>query len=126
MGDLRCAGAKEAAGSLDTLGLIARSVEDIALSRAVLPEVQPEPIAGETGAAHRLCGTHIWEQCEPATRELLELCPKKLAASQARTRKRAGHLCGDRHRSSLDHSQRISPDADQSAYMAESRSGSRA
>ena len=35
-GDLRCVGVKEAAGSLDTLGLIARSIEDIALYRDVL------------------------------------------------------------------------------------------
>jgi amidase len=30
-GDLRCSGVMEAAGSVDTLGLIARSVEDVAL-----------------------------------------------------------------------------------------------
>jgi Asp-tRNA(Asn)/Glu-tRNA(Gln) amidotransferase A subunit family amidase len=84
-GDLRCVGVKEAAGSLDTLGLIARSVEDIALYRAVLLGVKPEPIAGETGSAPRIgfCRTHIWEQCEPVTRELLDLCAKKLAAAGA-------------------------------------------
>ncbi|HEV2007196.1 MAG TPA: amidase family protein [Burkholderiales bacterium] len=67
--------------------MIARSVEDIALYRAVLLGVKPEPIASETRSAPRIgfCRTHIWEQCEPATRELLEACAKKLAAAAGAT-----------------------------------------
>ena len=40
-GDLRCVGVKEAAGTLDTLGLFARSIEDIALYREVLTGSPP-------------------------------------------------------------------------------------
>ena len=39
LGELRCAGMMEAAASLDTVGLIARSIEDIALYRDVLLEI---------------------------------------------------------------------------------------
>ena len=47
--DIRCHGVMEAAGSLDTVGVIARSVDDVALYRDVLigspPEPLPEPVA---------------------------------------------------------------------------------
>ena len=50
-GDLRCVGVKEAAGLLDTLGLLARSVEDIALYRDVLTGGDPQPIPEQARAA---------------------------------------------------------------------------
>src|ERR687896_260505 len=43
-GDLRTVGVKEAAGSLDTLGLIARSVDDVALYRDVLLGIESQPL----------------------------------------------------------------------------------
>src|SRR3954463_5306505 len=43
-GDLRCSGVREAAGSLDTLGLLARSIADIALYRDVLLGIEPQPV----------------------------------------------------------------------------------
>ena len=49
-GDLRCVGVKEAAGSLDTLGLLARSVEDIALYRDVLLGSAPAAAPGRRRA----------------------------------------------------------------------------
>src|SRR5688500_4300910 len=52
-GDLRCAGVMEAAGSLDTLGLIARSVEDVALYRDVLLGVKAEQL-GTLSSAPRI------------------------------------------------------------------------
>ena len=59
-------GVMEASGSLDTLGILARSIEDIALYRDVLLGVPPEPIV-EIAAPPRigLCRTHIWDEIEP-------------------------------------------------------------
>lgn len=84
-GDLRCVGVKEAAGSLDTLGLLARSLEDIALYRDVLLGVEPVPIT--TGAPPPrigFCRTHLWPQVEPATQKLLEDAAQKLARAGAK------------------------------------------
>jgi amidase len=83
-GDLRCVGIKEAAGSLDTLGLIARSIEDIALYRDALLDIEPEPIA-HVVAPPRIgfCRTHLWSLVEPSTRELFETAARKLSAAGA-------------------------------------------
>lgn len=83
-GDLRCAGVMEAAGSLDTLGLIARSVEDIVLYRDVLLGIKPEPLPA-AAAAPRIgfCRTPIWNQCEPHVQHLLEECAATLAKAGA-------------------------------------------
>lgn len=82
-GDLRMVGVKEAAGSLDTLGLIARSVDDVALYRDVLlgvkAEVLPETAAPRVG----FCRTPMWDQAEPATQNLLESLAQRLAAAGA-------------------------------------------
>ena len=54
-GEHRMHGVMEASGSLDTLGILARSVEDVALYRDVLLGIAPR--AGRrarAGAAHRL------------------------------------------------------------------------
>jgi amidase len=61
-GGLRCAGVKEAAGSLDTIGLLARSVEDISLYRDVLLLATPTPLPLINGTALRIgfCPTHLW------------------------------------------------------------------
>jgi Asp-tRNA(Asn)/Glu-tRNA(Gln) amidotransferase A subunit family amidase len=85
-GDLRCSGVREASGSLDTLGLIARSIEDIALYRDVLLGVKHEPLAAEPGRPPRIgfCRTHLWEQCEPSTQRLLEECARRLARAGAK------------------------------------------
>jgi amidase len=85
-GDLRCHGVMEAAGSLDTLGLIARSVEDVALYRDVLLGVAPQPLAAPATDAPRIgfCRTPFWSRCEPATQELLEDCAARLARAGAK------------------------------------------
>ncbi len=72
-GDLRCSGVKEAAGSLDTLGLIARSVEDIALYRDVLLGIEPQALSAD-GRVPTIgfCRTHLWPVIEPHTQKLLE------------------------------------------------------
>lgn len=85
-GDIRCHGVMEAAGSLDTLGLIARSVADVALYRDVLVGTEPEPIAPHRGGPLRVgfCRTAIWDQCEPHVQKNLEQCAQVLAKAGAR------------------------------------------
>jgi Asp-tRNA(Asn)/Glu-tRNA(Gln) amidotransferase A subunit family amidase len=82
-GDLRCVGVKEAAGSLDTLGLIARSVEDVALYRDVLIGMQAEPLPHIDAPRIGFCRTPLWEQCEPSTQSLLEGLAQRLASAGA-------------------------------------------
>ena len=65
-GEHRMHGVMEASGSLDTLGILARSVEDIALYRDVLLGIPPEPMTTLDRAPHiALCRSHVWEQFEP-------------------------------------------------------------
>lgn len=84
-GDLRCAGVMEASGSLDTLGLIARSIDDIALYRDVLMGITPEALPDDAGSPPRIgfCRSPMWDQCEPETKQLLENCASTLARAGA-------------------------------------------
>jgi Asp-tRNA(Asn)/Glu-tRNA(Gln) amidotransferase A subunit family amidase len=75
----------EASGSLDTLGILARSIPDIALYRDVLLGTAPEP----TTAAARpprigFCRTHAWDQIEASTCTLVEDAAFALARAGAR------------------------------------------
>jgi amidase len=84
-GDLRCAGVMEAAGSLDTLGLIARSVEDIVLYRDVLLGIKPQPLPDSTSAPRiGFCRSPMWSRCEVETQRLLEQCAAGLAKAGAK------------------------------------------
>ena len=72
-GEHRMHGVMEASGSLDTLGILARSVEDIALYRDVLLGIPPQPMLKLDRAPHiALCRSHVWDQFEPTTRALVE------------------------------------------------------
>ena len=84
-GDLRMAGVMEASGSLDTLGISARSIEDIALYRDVLVGVAPRPV-GALSAPPRIgfCRPYYWSQLAPATQALLEDAAERLARAGAR------------------------------------------
>ena len=84
-GDIRCVGVKEASGSLDTVGLIARSIEDIALYRDVLLGTAPQPIA-EIANPIRIgfCRTSIWPELEPTTQALFEDAAQRLSRAGAR------------------------------------------
>lgn len=84
-GDIRCHGVMEAAGSVDTVGVIARSVEDVALYRDVLLGVAPQPLAAQIVDAPRIgfCRTPFWNQCEPTTQAALEDCGAALARAGA-------------------------------------------
>jgi amidase len=82
-GDLRMVGVKEAAGSLDTLGLIARSVDDVALYRDVLLGAKPEPLVDDVDWTPRIgfCRTPLWEECEASTQSMLGRLARDLAAA---------------------------------------------
>ena len=84
-GDIRCHGVMEAAGSVDTVGLIARSVEDIALYRDVLLGIPPQPLATKLIDAPRIgfCRTPYWDQCDATTQQSLEDCAARLARAGA-------------------------------------------
>jgi Asp-tRNA(Asn)/Glu-tRNA(Gln) amidotransferase A subunit family amidase len=86
-GDLRCVGVKEAAGSLDTLGLFARSVDDIALYRDVLLGMDPEPIPAVARAPRiGFCRTASWSRVETGTQQMIEDAARKLARGGAQVR----------------------------------------
>ena len=83
-GDLRCTGIKESAGSLDTLGLIARSIEDIALYRDVLLDIKPLPVRHDVAPPRiAFCRTHLWSLLEPSTQALFEDAARRLARAGA-------------------------------------------
>ncbi len=84
-GDLRMVGVKEAAGSMDTLGLIARSIDDIALYRDVLLDIPsaPLPVVSQPPRIG-FCRTSLWSQLEPYTAQCLETAAEQLAKAGAR------------------------------------------
>jgi Asp-tRNA(Asn)/Glu-tRNA(Gln) amidotransferase A subunit family amidase len=73
-------GVKPAAESLDTIGLMARTVEDVELSARVL--TNGGPVAWLTNDAPirvGLCRTYIWDSAEDATRHAVEDAARRLA-----------------------------------------------
>ncbi len=82
-GDLRSRGVMEVAGSFDTLGVLARSVDDVALYRDVLLGVDPVPVANVPPPRIGLCRTHVWSRIETATRTLLEDAAQRLSRAGA-------------------------------------------
>jgi amidase len=83
-GEHRLHGVMEASGSVDTLGILARSIEDIALYRDVLLGIEPQPL-GPVARPPRIgfCRTHNWDLIEPATQALVEGAAQRLAAGGA-------------------------------------------
>jgi len=83
-GDLRTAGVMEASGSLDTLGILARSIEDVALYRDVLLGVEPQPVAAAvTPLRIGFYRPYFEDRLEPVTRELLQAAALRLARAGA-------------------------------------------
>ncbi len=83
-GDIRCSGVMEASGSVDTLGVIARSVEDAALYRDVLVGAPPAPVTAASSAPRiGFCRTQYWHACEPYAQAALESCAEALAKAGA-------------------------------------------
>jgi amidase len=102
-GEHRMHGVMEASGSLDTLGILSRSVADIALYRDVLLGIPPEPMPQVTRPHFALCRSHVWDQFEPVTRTLIEDAAHRLARAGARvtelTLPAEFELLNDAHRS---------------------------
>ncbi len=81
------AGLKFAAESLDTIGLIARSLDDIALITSVLLGGSPGAPAALTAAPRiGLCRTPLWDTAQPETRHAVEDAAMRLARAGARLR----------------------------------------
>ena len=81
-GLLSFSGIRHYAESVDTLGCMARSVEDLAFFRDVLLGVEPaalEPLAGRLRLG--FCRTHHWSAADEATRAALEDGARRLASA---------------------------------------------
>ncbi len=102
-GEHRMHGVMEASGSLDTLGILARSVPDIALYRDVLLGIPPEQVPKIARPHFALCRSHVWNEFEPVTRTLVEDAAHRLARAGARvtefTLPAEFELLNDAHRS---------------------------
>ncbi len=81
------AGLKFAAESLDTIGLMARSLDDIALVTSVLLGGPPgTPLALGSAPAIGLCRTPLWDTAEPETKHAVEDAAARLALAGADVR----------------------------------------
>jgi Asp-tRNA(Asn)/Glu-tRNA(Gln) amidotransferase A subunit family amidase len=81
------AGLKFAAESLDTIGLMARLIDDIALVTSVLLGGQlGAPVALGAAPAIGLCRTPLWDSAEPETKHAVEDAAARLAQAGAAVR----------------------------------------
>ena len=81
------AGLKLAAESLDTIGLLARSLDDVELFTAVLLSRQPAPPRVlESAPRVGLCRTSLWDHAQPGTVAAIEEAVKRLNAAGAHIR----------------------------------------
>jgi Asp-tRNA(Asn)/Glu-tRNA(Gln) amidotransferase A subunit family amidase len=72
-------GVKPAAEGLDTIGLIARTLDDVALVRAVLLGAPPTTIAAVSASPRiGLTRTHMWANAQPETIEAVEDAARRL------------------------------------------------
>jgi Asp-tRNA(Asn)/Glu-tRNA(Gln) amidotransferase A subunit family amidase len=86
-GELRCSGVMESSGSCDTVGLYARTIDDIALHRDVMLGVTPEPVPDDVPAPRvGFCRTPQWSRLDPSTQQLLQDAAQRLARSGAKVR----------------------------------------
>jgi Asp-tRNA(Asn)/Glu-tRNA(Gln) amidotransferase A subunit family amidase len=70
--------------TLDTLGLFARSIADIAVLRSVLSGVEPAaPVRDVRGVRIGVCRTMNWSQAQPESVQALESAARSLAAAGA-------------------------------------------
>ena len=84
-GDLRTAGVMEASGSLDTLGILARSIEDVALYRDVLLGVEPTALPDDAPAPRiGFYRPYFEDRLEPVTLERMEWAARRLARAGAK------------------------------------------
>ncbi len=85
-GALSLAGVKWFAPSLDSLGVMARSVADAALMRAALAGAPATLASLERPPAIGLCRTPQWEQADAATQSAVENSARNLARTGAEVR----------------------------------------
>jgi len=77
-------GIKMQCHSVDTLGLMARTLDDIALFRAAVIKLPPVPIDRTIGAPRiGFCRTPIWDEASADTKEILEKTARTLSAAGA-------------------------------------------
>jgi Asp-tRNA(Asn)/Glu-tRNA(Gln) amidotransferase A subunit family amidase len=83
-GEFSRVGVKLQCPNLDTLGLLCRSLDDLALLRAALLAVEPHKI-GRSAPAPRigLCRTPVWDAADGATQALLERTAARLSEAGA-------------------------------------------
>ncbi len=84
-GEVSRVGVKLQSGTLDTVGVLARAVEDLPLIRAVLLALAPTPIKRD-GSAPRIgfCRSISWPAIAPDYQALLERTAKSLSARGAK------------------------------------------
>lgn len=83
--DFSRTGIKMQCPSLDTLGLMARDVDDIALFRGAVLKLPPVPIdRGISAPRIGFCRTPIWSEASADTHAMLEAAAKKLSSKGAR------------------------------------------
>jgi amidase len=81
------AGLKPAAESIDTIGWIARSIEDIALLTAVLRMDEPRPVRSLSAAPRiGLCRTELWDRAQPESKAAVENAAAALSKAGAMVR----------------------------------------
>jgi Asp-tRNA(Asn)/Glu-tRNA(Gln) amidotransferase A subunit family amidase len=82
------AGLKPAAESIDTIGWIARSIDDIALLTTVLRMDEPRPASNlNTPPRIGLCRTELWDKAQPETKVAVEGAAAALSKAGAVVRK---------------------------------------
>src|SRR5688572_12508395 len=71
-GEIRCSGMMESSGNCDTVGLYARTVEDVALHRDVLVGADPVAVADDIPAPRiGFCRVPQWRKLDASTQRLL-------------------------------------------------------
>jgi len=73
------AGLKLASESLDTIGLLARTIDDIALLADVLSAREPRPVEPLAPLRIGLCRTFLWDKAGSETQQAVEWAAEKLA-----------------------------------------------
>jgi Asp-tRNA(Asn)/Glu-tRNA(Gln) amidotransferase A subunit family amidase len=95
-GDFSRVGIKMQCHSVDTLGLMARTLDDIALFRGAVLALPPVPIERDIAAPRiGFCRTPIWDEAEPDTKALLEQVAAKLGAKDVAFAPAFNHILDD-------------------------------
>ena len=79
-------GIKFAAESLDTIGVITRTIDDAELITAAVVNKEPARRAMDSAPRLGLCRTPLWDTAQPETKHAVEDAAKRLAAAGASVR----------------------------------------